>query len=108
MLDWFHVVLPLANTMPPVPFSPQSGKQPDTQKTALPPIIGQEFARGSHADSSARNADCCQPGCEGSSCRKLRGMLQDLISEITRDPLAPTIPLIGYQPPKPVSACLMP
>jgi len=51
------------------------------------------LAWASRADQASRAADCCLPGCQGSSCTRLRSLVQDLVSEIcTRDPHISGVP----------------
>jgi hypothetical protein len=96
----------LANTIPPVPFSRRSSLKADAREDFGPSSTRGDLAWGPHAEPNVRDAECCPPGCGGSSCSKMRLMLQDLISEITRDPFDPSLPSIGHQPPKPVSSYL--
>ncbi|KAE9968092.1 hypothetical protein EG328_007794 [Venturia inaequalis] len=86
-----------------VPFNRQWSQPSDAVEDPRPPSTHQDLVWGSHAESKGRDVGCCQPGCKGQSCIKLRSMLQDLISEITKDPLDPSAPAIGHQPPKPIS-----
>lgn len=92
-----------ANETRTVPFNQQWRQASDAVEDIRPPSTHQDRAWDSHVEPKIRDAGCCRPGCEGQSCIKLRSMLQDLISEITRDPLDPSAPAIGHQPPKPVS-----
>ncbi|KIW08851.1 hypothetical protein, variant [Verruconis gallopava] len=42
----------------------------------------------SHANRASGNVVCCSPGCPGSTCSRLRSIVQDLVTEIcARDPL---------------------
>lgn len=97
------IVCSNAHAIPTVPFDRQWSQSSDAVEDIRPSSVHRNLAWGSRVESKGRDAGCCRPGCEGQSCIKLRSMLQDLISEITKDPLDPSAPAIGHRPPKPVS-----
>src|ERR1700761_334544 len=42
-------------------------------------IARQDFAWESHAGQTARDFECCRPGCQGPSCTKIRSIVQELV-----------------------------